>query len=219
MIEELFSIGVRILIIDKSKERIGAYKSMASSAYIIDVTSPDALKKIVPEHIDTAVVDVGNNLESSVLVVNNLRKMNVGRIVVRAETDDQAEILKIVGATQVVFPHQEAAKRIAPLLAASSLFHHLPVAGGMTIFEVQIPSRYVGKTLVEADFRREYKINVVAGRKEFEEDFRFIAPDHRFAENDILMMAGEDAGVARFVGNGPGENRQFVVLFKRFFSN
>jgi trk system potassium uptake protein TrkA len=165
MIEELISIGVKILIIDKSTDRIGAYKGMASSAYIIDVTSPDALKKIVPEHIDGVIVDMGKNLESSVLAVNNLRKMNIGRIVVRAETDEQAEILKIVGATQVVFPDLEAAKRIAPLLAAPTVFHHLPVAGGMTIAEVQVPDRYVGKTLIETNFRQEYRVNIIAVEK------------------------------------------------------
>jgi len=192
---------------------------MASSAYIIDVTSTDALKKIVPDHIDAAVVDMGNNLEPAILVVNYLRKMNVRRIVVHAETDDQAEILKIVGATQVVFPDLEAAKRVAPLLASSTIFHNLPIAGGITITEVRVPDRYVGKTLIEADLRKEHKINIIAGRKESEEGFRFVQPDHRFMENDVLMIAGEDAGVARFSGQAPGETMQFTALFRRFFRN
>ena len=63
---------------------------------------------------DAAIVDLGDRIEASILVTNYLKKLGVRAIIARAESQEHGEILDLVGATKVVFPNQEAARRIAP---------------------------------------------------------------------------------------------------------
>lgn len=218
MVEELSLTDVEVLIIDRNKERIEKYKSKATSAYITDVINVETLKKIIPENVDAVIIDLGDQLEVSILVTNYLNKMGLKRIVVRAENDEHGEILSIVGATQVVFPNREASKRIAPLLVSPSLFNYLPISSGMVIAEAPLPARYRGVTVMDANLRREYEINIIAVRKSDKEEYGFIAPEYRFAAEDILLIAGKEEKVAHFTGIVTVDKKKsLAALFKRFF--
>ena len=101
MAEEFTKLGIEFLVIDKDRESIDRYKHIASAAYCVDALNPDAINRTVPATIDGAIVDLGKQMETSILTVNCLKKMGIRQIVVKAENDEHAEILRIVGAGKV----------------------------------------------------------------------------------------------------------------------
>jgi len=103
VLEELIDTGCEILIVDKDRAVVETYKEQVTSAYIADVLNEETIRKIIPKTIDAAVVDLGDNIEASILVTNYLKKMGIREIIVRAESNEHGEILELVGASQAHF--------------------------------------------------------------------------------------------------------------------
>jgi len=198
MIEELSSLDCEIVIIDKDPLVIEALKDQVDGAYVADVQDRDVIEKIIPRELDAAVVDLGHSLEASVLVTNYLSKWGIKRIVARASTDAHGEILKIVGASDVVFPSQEAARRITPLIAAPLLLSYLPLSPRFILAELKVPARLVGMSLQEADLEKDGIMNVIACREKGEGDYQFSTPDRILQEGDALLVAGSQEDVQGF---------------------
>ena len=222
VLEELSQLDCEILVIDKDRELIESLKDKVTYSYIADVINEQTIRKLIPPTIDAAIIDLGDRTEASILVTNYLKKIGVSKIVVKAETDEHGEILELVGATHVMFPNREAAKRITPILAFTQLFNYLPISNGLVIAEVKVPSRHVGMTLIEADFRRTYKFNVIAMRKEGDDDlgYQFFTPDYRLQANDVLLVAGNEEDLSHMVGDAPvkpkkGISKIFRGLLRR----
>ena len=146
--------------------------------------------------------------------------MGVGTIIAKAETDEHGEILDIVGATHVVFPNREAAKRITPMLGSSLIFNYMPISNGLVIAEVRVPEKYSGMTLIEAHLRKAHGLNVVAIRKEEDGEYEFFSPEYRLNLNDVLLVVGPEENVYAFSGEpavqrSPGLAKIFRNLFAR----
>ncbi len=220
ILEELLDVDCEILIIDKSREVVETYKEKVTAAYVADAINEEIINRLVPNTIDAAIVDLGEKLEVSILVTNYLNKMGIKKIIAKAETDEHAEILKIVGATQVILPNKEAAKRIAPLLVSSLLFSYLPISKDLVIAEMKVPEDLIGKTLIEANLRQKYKLNVVAYRKEDNPDYFYFSPEYRIEREDIFLIAGKEEDLERYAGKLPGNvsRKKLPALFRKFFT-
>jgi len=202
MLEELLSVTNEIIIIDKDREIIEKYKDKAKAAYITDVINEVALLKIIPPEIDAVIVDLGGKIEVSIMATNYLKKLGVKEIIVKAQTDEHGEVLNMVGATKVIFPDREAAKRITPMLTSSLMFNFMPISENLALAEVRANVDCVGKTLLEANLRKTHGLNVVAMRKMSNDDFYFINdPSYVFCEDDVLLVAGSEEHINRFSGN------------------
>ena len=200
MVEELHSVGVDVLIIDRNKERIDVYKRKATSAYIIDVRKLESLEKIIPDRVDAVIVDLGGNLEASIFVTHHLQKLKIKKILVCADSEEHAEILKIVGATKVVFPNREASKRVAPLLVSATLLNSIPIPGGLVIAETLIPAGLVGKTAAEGEVRKNFNIEIIAVKNDGKDEYNLITLEYRFVNSDSLLIFGTEDGLFRFSG-------------------
>lgn len=202
MLEELLTITNEIILIDKDREIIEKYKDMAKASYITDAINEQALNKIIPPEIDAVIVDLGGKIEASLMTTNYLKKMGIREIIVKAQTDEHGEILTMVGATKVVFPDREAAKRIVPMLTSSLLFNFMPISANLALAEVRANEHCIGKTLLDANLRKSFGLNVVAVRKTDQEDFFFISdPAYIFTETDILLVAGGEDNINTFSRN------------------
>ncbi|HKL85216.1 MAG TPA: TrkA family potassium uptake protein [Treponemataceae bacterium] len=220
MLEELLDITNEIIIIDRDKEVIDKYKDLAKAAYITDAINEIALKKIIPSEIDAVVVDLGGKIEASIMAISYLKKMGVREIVAKAQTDEHGEILKMMGATKVIFPDREAAKRVTPLLASSLLFNFMPISPNLSLAEVRANEYCVGKTLIDANLRQEFGLNVVAMRKTNSDDFVFISdPGYVFQGDDVLLVAGDEETIFAFSRDkGKPDRKKVGEAFRNFFA-
>ncbi|HPE37429.1 MAG TPA: TrkA C-terminal domain-containing protein, partial [Spirochaetales bacterium] len=191
-----------------------------AKAFITDVLNLEALAKIVPEGIDVAIVDVGSNLEVAILVTNSLKKLNVRQIIVRSDSDEHGEILGMVGATRIVYPAREAADKVVPMLVSQTLFNFMAISPSLVIAELKVPERYVGMTLVEANFRQAKGINVVAIRKEDNDEYRYFEPKYRLKDSDVLLCAATEDDMTAFTGARIAARHNVIAdMLKGIFGN
>lgn len=218
VLELLSDYDCDVMIVDKDAELVEALRGFAGTSVIADALNEQVLIENLPKRLDAVVVDLGGHVEASILVTHYLKKMGHSEIVVKAESEVHQEILKIVGASDVILPDQEAAYKVTPMLVSSILFNLMPISNGLVLAELKVPDRYVGKTLVEANLRKEKGLNVVAIRKMGGANFEFFTPDYLLQESNVLLVVGKTEDVDQFSmiqdrveqAKGPG-------LFHRLF--
>ncbi|MBN2658004.1 MAG: TrkA family potassium uptake protein [Spirochaetales bacterium] len=200
MIDELSEFDTELLIIDKDESLVDQFKHKVTISYVADISHESTLRRLVPVDVDIVIVDLGKKIENSVLATINLKKIGIKKIIVRAENEHHGEILKLVGATRIIFPAKEAAQRISPILLSADLFSYFPINDGLFIAEIRVPAEYRNRTLVESDLRNSHNITVIAAKRKEEENFSFITRDFRMTEESILLVAGVEKDLMRFSG-------------------
>ncbi|HOV94950.1 MAG TPA: TrkA family potassium uptake protein [Spirochaetales bacterium] len=220
MLERISQVTDEIIVVDKDVVLIDRVKELVKTAFVADVTDEEALQKILPEEMDVAVVDLSSDVEATLLVTHRLKKMGAHEIIVKAESDEVSEILKVVGATRIINADREAAARIVPLVLSSTLYNFIPIGGDLVMAEVIVPELFAGKTLVEADLRQKFGVNVIAIRSENSTTYRNFDRDYRLASNDLLLVAGNEADVFAFSGIPlKPTNRQKTSSLSSLFKN
>jgi trk system potassium uptake protein TrkA len=194
MLTSLVERRLHVLVIDSDEQKIQHARDVATRAVKADALEFALFQEIISDDIRCAIVDLGDEMERSILVTNYLHKLNVPSIIVEAVNPAHAEILQVVGATRIVFPEQEAAERLAGLLAGEGAINYFPVGERFSLVELPVPAKWVGETLMDLSLRKKKRINVVAVRKQVAEPqnhaWSLIEPEHVFAADEIVLLAG-----------------------------
>jgi trk system potassium uptake protein len=197
VLEELLELGTDVIVIDNKRETIDEYKDRPVHAFVIESINETILRRILPESMDGVVIDMGEKIEASILATSYCRKIGIPQIIVKAETEEHAEILELVGATKIVFPNKEAAKRITPLMLSKALLNYLPVSGKLVIAELSVPESFIGHTVLEVNLRKKFGVNLISV-KNGKEEYGIFVPEYIFREGDIALVSGTDKVLESF---------------------
>jgi trk system potassium uptake protein TrkA len=218
VMDELIKLNVDVFIIDKDREVIDTYKDSSAGAVVIDILNIENLQKVLPEGIDAVVIDMGDRIEASILAASYCSKLKMKTIIVKAETEAHAEILELVGATKIIFPSKEAAKRVTPLLLSDVLLNYFPISETISIVEIELPKYMIGKTVFDSELRSKYNLNLIAVRQS-DTKFQQFTTDYRFRLGDIALLCGDDKSLDAFSGDVlvQNEHRKISEKFHQFF--
>ncbi len=146
--------------------------------------------------------------------------MGVKHIVAKARSDEHGEILKLVGATMVVYPDLDAAQRITPMLISSVLFNYMQVSSLFALAEVAVRPELENKTLAESKIRQTFKLNVVAFRNDNKEDFKFISnADFTFTAGMHILVAGTETDIHGYLNQtDASDSKKHRTSFRKLFS-
>ena len=111
--EELLNQGETVIIADKNEDSLKDLQDLASYAYILDSTNTTALKEAGFHNVEVVVVSIGQNIEKSILTLMALKDIGVKNIITKATSSIHGQILSKLGATKVIYPEKESAKRLA----------------------------------------------------------------------------------------------------------
>ena len=115
----------------------------------LDATDERSLRAAGIKDVDVAVVSIGENIESSLLVVTLVKELGIRNIVAKAVTPLHGRILEKLGVSRVVFPEREMAVRVAHSLVIPNVIDYIELSGDFSIVEVPAPAEFFGKTLRE----------------------------------------------------------------------
>ncbi len=180
-----------VLAIDVDQQRVDAVADSVHRALVLDARDLEALRSVVSADFDEAVVSMGENLEASILSTLHLHQLGVKSIRAKAITEDHAAILEMVGASQVIFPERETARRVAEQMMRPNLVDFLPLEQDYLIQDVPIPEVFAGRSIGELRLRTHFNALVLAVRRLAEPHFLFLpGPDYVCRSGDVLVMVG-----------------------------
>ena len=205
----LSELGAEVIAIDLDANLIQKAKEDVTHAVQLDSTDEEALKACGIESVDVAVVAVGRDIQSNILTTALLKKLGVKEIVARAQTELHREILKMVGATRIVMPEEDMGIRIAKSIFSPNVLEHIELSKDHALVEIEARKDFIGKTLGDLEFRKKFKVNVIAikkPKKSTSEDGQEITEYEihdipsswdRITDGDVLVVVGTEEDIEK----------------------
>jgi len=196
VVRTLHERGHEVIAIDKSRDRVQDVRDSSTQAIVADCTDQDTLRALGIHDAEAAVVSLGERMDASILVTLYLRELGLKEIVVKAISEDHGKVLGLIGATEIVHPERDTARRVARGLGLRSIVEYLPLAADSSLVEVKVPAEFVGKTPAELEIRKRFQVLVVA-IKRGESLMLTVGGSERLQPGDVLVLVGHDADLDR----------------------
>jgi trk system potassium uptake protein TrkA len=185
-----------VLGIDSDLKRVQQVSHILPHIIQLDATDIDALREVGAGSFDTGVVCIGTDFEANLLATVSLRKLGVKRVITKVRTVTQQEILKRVGADEIILPEHEAGVRLGRRLAGINFVDFMELTEDTGVIEIVAPTHLTGKSLKDAQIRQKYGLAVVAIRRGNDVVISPMAEDV-IQENDILVVLGRTVDCER----------------------
>ncbi len=208
----LSEMGVEVLGIDISEDRLENIREHISHAVVMDTTDIKALKQLGLEDFDCTIVAIGEDFEASLLTVANLQELKVKRIISRVLSTVHEKILKLMNIDELILPEGEAARVLARQLAVKGIVEHFDISQEYSINEILVPKWAIGKTLAEVDLRKKHNLNLITvlhktneevsvqkGKWSNKKAMGVLSSDYIYKENDILVIFGKNEDLKNFI--------------------
>ncbi len=203
----LFVRGGEVMGIDIDPEAVERIKDHVSHVAILDATDELALRNIEIQEMDVVIVGFGEKVETSILTTAILKRLGVHRILSRAVSKTQAQILTELGAHEVFSLEEKMGEQMAGRLIAPHILDSITLSSGHSLVDI-IPKReFIGKTLKELNLRAKASINVIAIKRRMpqinergENITRVVlndlpSPDEKITEDDVMVVVGKDEAI------------------------
>lgn len=186
----LVELGQEVLGVDNDEERVDELKDKITQAVQADITEERALKELGVSNFDAAVVAIGSNLETSILVNMMLKEMGLKYIIAKAQNNLHAKVLEKIGVDKIVFPERDMGRRIANNLVTPNIKDYIELGPDYSISEIEALPEFVNKNLSQLDLQNKYGINVLAIKRGA--NFN-ISPQVKdiIKRDDFLIVIGE----------------------------
>jgi trk system potassium uptake protein TrkA len=158
----LAELGADVLAVDSEPDVVEEIDQRVSRAVCLDASNEFAVRKLDLDSIDLAVVCIGRNIEQGLLVTAALQRLGVKNIWVRAIDKNQASILDAMGVQRIISLEREMAREVAQQIVIPGTQVIAPITSDHYLAEVKPKPEWIGKTLLELDFRNSYGLNIVA---------------------------------------------------------
>jgi trk system potassium uptake protein TrkA len=192
--EKMHDLGHDVMILDNKEETVSRLANRFADARIAEYTNEDVLRALDIPSFDICFVTVGDNFEASMITTITLKNLGAKYVASRARDEIQCELLRKIGADEIIYADGEAADKLAVRHNGNNIFDYIALADGYAIFEVPIIKSWVGKTIMGLDVRKKYKINIIA-IKNGEELDPSPMPDYTFREDDHIFVLGKSRDV------------------------
>lgn len=197
--EKMQELGNDVMIVDRDERLINDMASQFTDSHIGDCTSEAVIRALGVKQMDICFVSIGEDFQSSLVITSMLKRAGAKCVVAKANQEIQADLLKQIGADEVVYPERDLAEKLAVRYNANNIFDYIQLTEDYSIYEIPIPVSWVGRTIMEVDVRRKHHVNIIAIKSGNtlqptpSADFVFRAEDH-------IVVIGKSADVFKLTG-------------------
>jgi trk system potassium uptake protein len=187
-----------VLAIDADVELVQKWSERVTHAVQADARDIDALRQLGAQDFAIAVVGVGSDIESSVLITSHLVDLGIQQVWAKAVSAAHGKILSRIGAHHVIYPEAEAGERVAHLVSGK-LLDFIEFDDGFALVKLHPPKEACGVPLAEAKLRKRFGVTIV-GVKPVGGSFTYATAATVLAEGDVVIASGATRDLDRFAG-------------------
>lgn len=194
--KELVANGADVLAVDLNEQIVDSAILDIPYCKCADVTNAEVIKQLGIANMDVVIIAMANSLEASVMAIMHCKSVGVKTVIAKCAGEMQGNILSKVGADKVVFPEKESGNRLAKNLLSSGFVDVVELSGEVSLVEIDVRPEWVGKTLVELNFRKKYGINVIAIRRGQSVDIN-IDPMEKLSKDLELVVIANTSKISK----------------------
>lgn len=193
---KLAESGKEVIVVDNNENKVKELRNYTDYAYVAGELTKEVLQEIGIHNCDTVIVCIGEAIDTSILVTLNVVNLGVKRVISKAMSEDQGQVLLKIGA-EVVYPERDMALRVAEKLVRSSVMDSIMLDNNVEISEIIVTKELVGKSILESNIREKYGINIIALVHGNVTDIEF-SPNYVFGYGDVIGVIGTSENVHKF---------------------
>ncbi|MGN0546024.1 MAG: potassium channel family protein [Acutalibacteraceae bacterium] len=186
----------QVMAVDKNEERVNAVLPFVTNAQIGDSTNEEFMESLGVNNFDVCIVAIGNDFQSSLETTSLLKELGAKTVVSRAARDVHAKFLIRNGADEIVYPEKQLAAWTAIRYTADHILDYIELDSTHAIFEIAVPRKWVGKSVMEADARKKHGINIMAIKRNGKMDLNF-TPQTVFMPEDTILVLGNTKDIQK----------------------
>ncbi len=194
--EELAAKGCDVLAIDRDRAMVDAASEFTDNAFLIDELNRENLEATGISNADVAVICIGDKIDVSILTTLTVIRLGVPKVISKASSKEQGEVLEMLGA-EVVYPERDMALRLAGKLISPNILEYISLSDEIDIMEIKLSEKIQGKTVLDLNLRSRYGLNIIA-RRHGETISTDILPDMVLHASDSITVIGKTDSIHRF---------------------
>lgn len=164
IVKQLYEYNCEVLAIDKNMDRVEEVAEYATEAVQVDIRDTQELKKLSLNNFDVAVVTV-DDLGISIMATMLFEEAGIPKIIVKSTSDIHKKILEKMGVKFIVSPDKEMGIKLAKGIMDINIIDSINASEDYDIVEINVKSKWIGKTLEKLNFRNKYGMNVIGVKK------------------------------------------------------
>ena len=208
--EKLTAKGNEVIGIDNRMNKVDLYKEKISHTICMDATDEFTVSGLPLKDTDIVIIAIGENQGANVMVTALFKNLCVKRLISRAIDPLHEKVLMAIGVDEIVHPEEETAERWAKKLCLTNVVDSFELSDDFSIIEVEIPMRFVGKTIKEIELRTKYnllalttikkkEVTSVVGKTRSEDSVQGVASANTVLNaNDIIVIYGANKDLQNF---------------------
>jgi trk system potassium uptake protein TrkA len=209
----LMEKGGEVIAVDNRQEQINKIKDFVTQAVLLDSTDEESISEAPFEHVDAAIVAIGDNIEASILTTTLLKQRGVPYIIARAVNKTHYQVLKQIGADKIINIEEDQGRRTALNLIAPSIMDKVALTQNVFISEMYLPPALDKSTPASLNLEKRFQIRLVGLRRTEStldadgtalRDERLIFPEaaEELREGDVLIVIGAEDNIEAFQNSG-----------------
>lgn len=188
---KLNDLNHQVMAVDQNEERVNAVLPFVTNAQIGDSTNEEFLSTLGIRNFDTCIVAIGDNFQNSLETASLLKELGAKKVIARASRGVQEKFLLRNGADEVVYPEKQLASWTAIRCTSEHILEYIELDKDYSIFELEIPVEWNGKTVIQLNIRKKYGINILGIRENGQLNMN-ITPDTLLdSEKSILVLGNQ----------------------------
>ena len=194
--KKLYELNHKVMAIDTREDRVQGVSNFVEVAQIGDASDIEVLKSLGVDNFDLCIVAIADDFKSSLITTSRLKELGAQYVVARASDDIHEKLLKDNGADEVVYPEKQFADWTATRYTSDHVLDYIVLDDGYSIFEINVPEKWLDKTIIELDVRRKYNINIIAITVNGKMNMT-VTPDTVLTKENTIFVAGRDEDVRK----------------------
>ncbi len=194
--KQLYDLGHQVMAVDRNESRVNALLPIVTDAQIGDSTNEAFLRSLGIPGYDVCIVTIGGDFQSSLETTALLKELGGRMVVSRADRDVQAKFLLRNGADEVIMPEKQAAEWAAIRYASNHILDYIRLDDDHAIYEVTVPSEWIGKTIGQIDIRKHFGITIMAVKKNGRMILS-VTPETMLKKGITMLVLGEYKAMQR----------------------
>jgi trk system potassium uptake protein TrkA len=194
--KQLYNLGHQVMAVDRNESRVNALLPIVTDAQIGDSTNEAFLRSLGIPGYDVCIVTIGGDFQSSLETTALLKELGGRLVVSRADRDVQAKFLLRNGADEVIMPEKQAAEWAAIRYASNHILDYIRLDDDHAIYEVTVPSEWIGKTIGQIDIRKRFGITIMAVKKNGRMILS-VTPETMLKKGITMLVLGEYKAMQR----------------------
>ena len=186
---ELCKLGNEVMLVDRNEKVIDELAHRVTAAEIGDYTMYSNLEALGIDDFDYIFVCIGK-FQESLGIVDHLKRLGARKVLAKASSSVHERFLTMAGADAIIYPERDSAYTTAVEYSNKNIYDYIKLNDEAGIYEIDVPSSWCGKSLLDLNVRKTHGITVIASKNKNDEITAVNTADYIFNKDEHIIIMG-----------------------------